>query len=458
MAYKLDLRGPTVVVQSACSSSLVAVHLACGALAAGECELALAGGASIDVPQRAGYLHKPESIYSSDGHCRPFDARADGMVGGSGAAVVVLKRLDEAIRDRDTIHAVLLGSAVNNDGSHKVGFSAPSVDAQAAVIAAALERAEVDPESIGYVEAHGTGTALGDPIEFTALTQAFATEKRGYCTLGAVKANVGHLNAAAGVTGLVKAILAVESGEIPPAIHFETPNPHIDLERSPFRINTALESWPITGTPRRAGVSSFGMGGTNVHLVLGEPPPRIPAARSSEHQVLVLSARTPTALESARRDLGEALASKPETSTADVALTLQAGRRAFDERLALVVDTPEEGSRRELSESAGLVTGSARRDVETAFLLPGQGSQYPGMGGALYERWAAFRDAFDGLADLAVEELSIDLREVVFGDDAEALATDARHPGVALRRPDRPRRPLALSRNRAVGDARSQPR
>ena len=431
VAYKLDLTGPAVVVQSACSSSLVAVHLACRALAADDCELALAGGASIDVPQRGGYLYKPEGIYSSDGHCRPFDHRADGMVGGSGAAVVVLKCLDRALRDRDTIHAVILGSAVNNDGANKVGYSAPSVAAQAEVITQAQAAAGIDPESVGYVEAHGTGTALGDPIEVAALTQAFATTRRGYCALGAVKSNIGHLNAAAGISGLIKAALVVRTGKIPPSIHFEAPNPHIDLDNSPFYINTVLENWSNSGQPRRAGVSSFGMGGTNAHVVLEQAPPIPLAEPTVRPQILVVSAPTEAVLASSRARLAEALTETPDLELRDVAFTLQSGRRAFEKRAAVVCGSLDQGADR-LRDSGEIIAASAREgSIETAFLLPGQGSQHPGMARRLYETQTAFRREIDRCSDLLSPLLSIDLRRLMFAADTQETTQRLRRTEIA---------------------------
>ena len=240
VSYKLNLEGPSVVVQTTCSTSLVAVHLACQSLLSGECDVALAGGVSINVPQTAGYVYQEGGIYAPDGHCRAFDARAQGTVFGNGVGIVVLKRLQDALADGDCIHAVIKGSAINNDGSSKVGYTAPSVEGQAKVIARALAMADIDPETISYIEAHGTGTALGDPIEIAALTRAFraSTEKQGFCAIGSVKTNLGHLNAAAGVTGLIKTVLALKHQMIPPSLHFEQPNPQIDFANSPFYVNT----------------------------------------------------------------------------------------------------------------------------------------------------------------------------------------------------------------------------
>ncbi|HEX7181391.1 MAG TPA: polyketide synthase, partial [Thermoanaerobaculia bacterium] len=270
LSYKLNLSGPSYTVQTACSTSLVATHLASQSLLTGDCSLALAGGVCVKFPQKSGYLYQPGGISSPDGHCRAFDARAQGAIGGQGVGVVVLKILEDALADGDHIHAVIKASAVNNDGSLKVGYTAPSRDGQARVIRAAHLRAEIEAETIGYVEAHGTATPMGDPIEIAALTKAFrqSTKRRKFCAVGSVKTNIGHLDAAAGAAGLIKAVLALEHKEIPPSLHFETPNPQIDFESSPFYVASRLAEWPANGTPRRAGVSAFGIGGTNAHLIL----------------------------------------------------------------------------------------------------------------------------------------------------------------------------------------------
>jgi acyl transferase domain-containing protein len=273
IAYKLDLKGPVFAVQTACSTSLTAIDLACRGILTGQCNMALAGGISVKGLREArGYLFKEGMIRSPDGHCRAFDAKAKGTAGGEGAGVVVLKLLEEALADRDTIHAIIKGSASNNDGSRKVGYTAPSVEGQAEVIRAAHLAAEIDPESISYIETHGTGTPLGDPVEIEALKQGFGTNKKGFCLIGSVKTNVGHLDTAAGVAGFIKTVLALEHHLIPPSLHFETPNPKIDFENSPFHVNTTLKEWKRGDYPRRAGVSAFGIGGTNVHVILEEWP------------------------------------------------------------------------------------------------------------------------------------------------------------------------------------------
>ncbi|MER6800017.1 type I polyketide synthase, partial [Amycolatopsis mediterranei] len=317
VAYKLDLRGPAVSVNTACSTSLVAVHLAKQSLLLGECEVALAGGAAIEPAQRRGYPYVEGGTLSPDGHCRPFDRNARGTIAASGVGVVVLKRLADALRDGDPVRAVIRGSAINNDGAAKVGFTAPGVDGQVDVITRALADARVPPRSVGYVEAHGTGTPLGDPIEVSALTKAFrtGTEDTGFCVLGSVKATFGHADAAAGVAGLIKAVLALEHGVLPAGPNLDEPSPRIRLAKSPFRLNKSTVDWTTDGSPRRAGVSSFGMGGTNAHVVLEEAPPRQPDADRTGPALLALSAATPRAL----IDLAESLATHLERHPGDLA-------------------------------------------------------------------------------------------------------------------------------------------
>jgi malonyl CoA-acyl carrier protein transacylase/acyl carrier protein len=378
--------------------------------------MALAGGASIAVPQAVGYLYQEGGIRSPDGHCRAFDALAQGTVGGNGVGIVVLKRLEDALADGDPIRAVILGSAVNNDGSGKVGYTAPGVNGQAAVIQAALEASGVDPRTVGYVEAHGTGTPLGDPIEVAALTQAFREAgalEQGFCALGSVKTNIGHLDTAAGVVGLIKATLALERGVLPPSLHFESPNPAIDFAASPFRVNDRLREWRPDGTPRRAGVSSFGIGGTNAHAVLEEPPAGEPGSLPRRPwQLLVVSARTPSALDAAAADLHGFLTERPETDLADVAWTLQTGRRAFRHRRAVLC-----------KDAAGAVAALAAPGGERAeegrsvvFLFPGQGTQHPGMGLGLMRSEPVFREEIDRAAEILHPWLGVDLRDLLSGD------------------------------------------
>ena len=425
-AYKLDLRGPSLNVQTACSTGLVAVHLACRALVAGECDLAVAGGVRLGL--RRGHRYTPGGIMSPDGYCRAFDARAAGTVGGSGIAVVVLRRLADALADGDLVRAVILGSAINNDGAQKVGFTAPSVEGQAEVVEEALAVAGVDPGTVGYVEAHGSGTSLGDPVEVAALARAFGEmERKGYCALGSVKTNVGHLDAAAGVAGLVKAVLALEHGEVPPTLHFTEPNPEIDFAGSPFFVNTALLPWPGGGAiPRRAGVSSLGIGGTNVHVVLEEAPPRRPSAPARAWHLLPLSARTPAALEAVTDRLAAHLRAHPEQELADVAWTLQTGRKAFAHRRTLVARDGAGAERALASRAPGqffdAVAPEGRQRV--AFLFPGLGNHYPGMGKGLYGTEPLFRETVDRCAEILRPYLGMDLRDALYPADDPAPAAD----------------------------------
>ncbi|HEX6756702.1 MAG TPA: beta-ketoacyl synthase N-terminal-like domain-containing protein, partial [Mycobacteriales bacterium] len=337
VSYRLDLRGPSITLHTACSTSLVAIHLAVEALRGGECDVGLAGGVCVELPHGTGYP-AADGYTSGDGHCRPFDAKADGTIWGSGVGVVVLKRLSDAVADGDRVRALVLGNAVNNDGAGKVGFSAPAVAGQVAVIAEALGVAGVDPRSIGYVEAHGTGTALGDPIEVAALSTVYrgASADLGWCGLGSVKSNIGHLSHAAGVIGVIKAVLALEHGTIPPTINVEQPNPELDIERSPFHLATALSTWDSDGGPRRAAVSSFGIGGTNAHVVLEEAPAVAVPEPEPRTTVLQLSARTPEALRTAAGRLAAHLAAHPDLPIDDVAYTLRVGRTPYRSRAALV--------------------------------------------------------------------------------------------------------------------------
>ncbi len=442
ISYKLNLRGPSHSVQCACSTSLVAIHTACQALLNEECDLALAGGVSIQADAGLGYRYVPGSVVSPDGHCRAFDAAAQGSIFGSGAGLVVLKRLEDAVAARDTIRAVLLGSAVTNDGSLKVGFTAPGVEGQAAAISEALAVSGVDPETIGYMEAHGTGTALGDPIEIQAVTRAFReyTARRGFCAIGSVKSNLGHLDVAAGVTGLIKTVLALEHGEIPPSLHFERPNPRIDFAASPVYVSTALAPWPAGpgGAPRRAGVSSFGLGGTNAHAILEQAPPPEPALSTRPWQLLTLSARTPDALAEAAERLAAHLDARPDLDLADASYTLATGRRAFAHRLALVSDNAADAAAclaagdpvRLLTAAGPAGTGDwPESGRPVAFVFPGQGAQHVGMGRDLYDAEPVYRAEIDRAAALLQPRLGLDLRRVLHppAGDPDAAAEAAGH-------------------------------
>lgn len=422
-SFLLNLRGPAIVVQSACSSSLVAIHLACQSLNYGDCDMALAGGVAIRLPQKAGYMYAEGSIFSSDGHCRPFDAKASGTLGGNGAGIVVLKRLADALRDGDEIRAVIRGSAINNDGSVKIGYTAPSVDGQSKAIAEALAISGVEPETIDYVETHGTATPLGDPIEVEALTQAYRhrTAKKGFCAIGSLKSNLGHLDAAAGVGSLIKTVLALQHKQIPPSLNFETPNPKIDFANSPFYVNAKLAQWEEKAQPRRAGVSSFGIGGTNVHVVVEEAPAQKSAETEGKSQLLVFSAKTATAVESETANLLAYLKAHPEAQLADVAFTLQTGRHAFNHRRTLVAGSVTEAIA--AIEAKKFVSRTTEtHDASIVFMFPGQGTQHVNMGRELYDTEPVFRVEVDRCAEFLKPHLGMDLRRVIYptADQAEA--------------------------------------
>ncbi|VBN00878.1 thiotemplate mechanism natural product synthetase [Burkholderia pseudomallei] len=435
-AYKLNLLGPALSVGTACSSSLMAVHLACASLRNGEAQMALAGAVALD-PDQVGYLYAEGGIMSPDGRCRPFDAAAAGTAGGSGGGVVLLKRLDAALRDGDTVYAVIKGSAANNDGADKVSYTAPSVAGQTAVIRDALRAARVSADSIGYVEAHGTGTPLGDPIEVRALAQAFAEAAapgalaNGRCGIGSIKGNIGHLDAAAGIAGFIKAVLALHREAIPPSINCETPNARIGFDKTPFSVVREARAWPRTATPRRAGVSSFGVGGTNVHVVLEEAP-RVRAGESAEPsrwQLLPVSARSPSALREQWRQLRDALAhARPRVQ--DVAHTLQVGRTAFEHRGFAVVDAAADAPAQ--LDAAGSPPAFERRAAPpVVFMFPGQGSQYPGMGAALYRSGGVFQAEVDRCAQLLRAHLDRDVRSLMF-DAGASLLRETRYTQPAL--------------------------
>lgn len=418
VSYKLNLQGPSFNIQTACSTALSAVHLACRALITFECDMALAGGVCIAVPQRSGYFYEQGSIFSSDGHCRSFDARSTGSMAGEGVGVVVLKRLEDALNAGDTVHAVIRGSAVNNDGRRKVGYTAPAVKGQAEAISMALAVADVDKQSIAYIEAHGSGTKVGDPIEVSALNQVYAQSglERSSIAIGSVKSNIGHLGPAAGIAGLLKTVLAIQHGQIPPSLHFDVPNPQIPFERGPFRVNNVLSPWPLRNRPRRAGVSSFGVGGTNVHLIVEQAPTARPADPPKPWQLLTLSARTPAALEKATERMAQHLRDNPEENFADVAFTLQAGRKAFEHRRAVVCRDARHAIE-QLQSRETLVSASASSSLSprgVAFLFPGLGDHYVDMGRGLYESEPEFRKQVDFCCDFLHPLLDFDLRTVMY--------------------------------------------
>ena len=436
LSYKLGLRGPSINIQTACSTSLAAVHQACQSLLTFQSDMALAGAAAVEATRAHGYLFGEGMIMSPDGHCRPFDADAQGTVPGEGVAIVVLKRLEDALADRDPIRAVILGSALNNDGALKAGFTAPSVDGQHDVIAMAQSMARVSADSIGYVEAHGTATPLGDPIEVEALTRAFreTTSRVGYCALGSVKSNLGHTDTVSGMAGLTKTVLALEHGQIPPSLHFTKPNPALHLPESPFFVATQLLDWPAVNGPRRAGVSSFGIGGTNAHVVLEQAPPVEYREDTDRVQVLTLSARTPAALDALTTRLQEHLREHPELRAGDVGFTLQEGRRAWSYRRTILC--------RNRDEALSALNGTAPHCVATdraeqyaptvAFMFSGQGAQYVGMGAELYQRDATFRGAVDACHRILAGEVSRDIRDVMFGTDTahQLTSTDWAQPAL----------------------------
>ncbi|MFM9435115.1 FkbM family methyltransferase [Janthinobacterium sp. CG_23.3] len=423
VSYKLNLNGASVNVNTACSTSLVAVHMACRSLLNYECDMVLAGGVTIEVPQQKGYLYQQGGVLSPDGHCRAFDAKAQGTVSGSGAGVVLLKRLEEALQDGDHIYAVIRGSAINNDGAQKIGYTAPSVEGQKEVIALALAMAEVEPDSISYVEAHGTGTALGDPIEVSALTQAFrmGTDQSNFCAIGSVKTNIGHLDAAAGIASLIKTALCLEHRELVPSLHYEQANPSIDFASTPFYVNTALRPWTAgrDGAPLRAGVSSFGIGGTNAHVILEQAPRGARADSRRQWQLLLLSAQSGTALEAATDNLQRHLRHGPGAKLADVAYTLQTGRRAFPHRRMVVCkDSGDAATALELRDPKRSLCGvAAAREsggADVVFMFPGIGDQSVNMAAGLYREVPVFRETIDACAAILRPLLGLDLRELLY--------------------------------------------
>lgn len=441
VSHIFDLKGPSVNVQTACSTSLVAVHYACQSLLLGECDMALAGGVTIELPHARGYLFQDGEILSPDGHCHAFDHRAQGTVFGSGAGVVVLRRLEDALKDGDHIWAVIKGTAINNDGAAKAGYLAPSVDGQAKAIALAQAVAGVSADTIDYVECHGTGTYLGDPIEVAALTQAFreTTQDNGFCRIGSVKTNIGHTDTAAGVASLIKVALALKHQEIPPSLGYEQPNPSIDFEDSPFQVNHTLRPWVSHKGPRRAGVNSLGVGGTNAHVVLEEAPVREASDPSDwPFQLLVVSGRSRAALDANAKALAAHLRAHPEQPLADVAYTLKQGRRAFEHRRVLVAATHEE--------AATLLEGTDTRrvfthshlgdDPEVVFMFPGGGAQYAGMARELYATEPVFQDWMDRGLDVLQKQLDYDIRAL--------WLPDAQHRADAVEQLKRPSVQLPL--------------
>ncbi len=432
ISYKLNLKGPSLTIQTACSTSLVAVHTACQAIRLGECDMALAGGVSLRIPQKSGYLYNEGIVLSPDGRCRAFDAKAQGTVIGNGAGIVVLKLLSEALDGNDQIYAIIKGSAINNDGSLKAGYTAPSLERQASVIYEAITLANLKPESISYIEAHGTGTAIGDPIEIAALTKAFNTGnvKPNSCAIGSVKTNIGHLDAAAGVAGLVKTVLSLKYQKIPASLNFETPNPKIDFKNSPFYVNTTTVDWktkdsqgPAIGSPRRAGVSSFGIGGTNAHVILQEAPftEKSKDSGNSKYYIINLSAKSETALVNKAREMSVYFSSDKASILPDASFTLAAGRKTFSHRLSFICKDAQE-ARNALSD---ITSPKIYRKIEektgreTVFLFPGQGSQYVNMGKELYESEPFFKETMDECFTIVTKFSGIDLKSFIYPESGD---------------------------------------
>ncbi|HEX6290048.1 MAG TPA: beta-ketoacyl synthase N-terminal-like domain-containing protein, partial [Herpetosiphonaceae bacterium] len=429
VSYKLNLRGPSIAVQTFCSTSLVAVHLAYQSLITYESDITLAGGVAVAFPQGSGYSYQEGGIVSPDGYCRTFDAQAQGSVMGNGLGVVVLKRMTEALADGDQIYAVIRGSAINNDGIRKVGYTAPGLAGQTSVVVRGLSNAGVKAETISYIEAHGTATPLGDSVELASLIRAFSrgTKKKQFCALGSVKPNIGHLDRASGVTGLIKTALALTHKQLPPLLHFEQPSPDIDLANSPFYVNTELREWPRNGTPRRAGVSSFGLGGTNVHVVLEEAPENRRSGSSRPHHLLLLSAKTETALEAMTTNLIDHCRQQPDLNPADLAYTLKIGRSAFNHRRALVFrDLADLTTALEARDPGRVSTlNQTGRDRPVVFLFPGVGEHYVGMAHELYQQEAAFRAAVDRCAEALRPQLGMDIRAALYPQPGHAAGLES---------------------------------
>jgi acyl transferase domain-containing protein len=434
VSYLLDLRGPSITVQTSCSTSLVAIIQACQALQARQCKMALAGGCMLDFPQQRGYLCS-DGFVSPDGCCRTFDASAQGTVFGEGVGAVLLKRADDAIADGDDIYGIIQGWGINNDGRTKNAYTAPSVEGQSAAVALALQSAGITADTVTYVEAHGTGTLVGDPVEIEALTKAFreTTEKKQFCAIGAVKSNIGHLDVAAGVAGLIKICLAVRHGVIPPTLHFERANPDIDFENSPFYVVCQQQQWDTGSSPRRAGLSSFGMGGTNAHVVVQQPPALKPSQSNPSQHALLLSAKNPSALDQITAALANRLDNAPDLQLADVAYTLQTGRNRFDHTRVLVANSIQAAKDLLLTpENASVFTQHQLEcEATVAFMFPGQGSQHVNMARHLYDADNEFRAPFDECCEILRPILGFDLKQKIFVPDNKRTAAELNQTGVA---------------------------
>jgi acyl transferase domain-containing protein/uncharacterized coiled-coil protein SlyX len=436
-SYKMNLRGPSIDIQTACSTSLVAIHLACQNLQNFSCDMALAGGVSIAIPQKQGYMYQEGMILSKNGQCRAFDANSSGTISGSGAGIVVLKRVEDALNDGDTILALVKGSAYNNDGSMRVGYTAPSVDGQADVIATAQAISGVLPENITYVEAHGTGTELGDPIEITALSQVFSheTDKKQFCGIGSVKTNIGHLDAASGVSGFIKTVLALKNKQIPPSLHYEKPNPKIDFENSPFYVNNTLKDWHSTDYPLTAGVSSFGIGGTNAHVILQEMPEISKSEEIQQSQLLVFSAKSANALNENMHNFSSFLRDNPKVNFADAAFTLDEGRKSFNLRRFIVANDSKDAIKIiDENNPKRIFETQHQKEPEIpqiAFMFSGQGAQYAGMAKDIYETEPIFKGYVDHCAEILSPILKSDIRDILLKpDNSEINKTEFTQPAL----------------------------
>ena len=442
VSYKLNLKGPSVAISTGCSSSLVATHMACKSLLAGECDMALAGGVSIHFPVKTGYNFAEGGFASPDGHCRTFDIQAQGSVFGSGVGVVLLKRLEDALKDRDSIYATIKGSATNNDGSRRVGFTAPSIEGQSEVIRLARLMAGVSPDSFTYIETHGTATPIGDPIEVQALIEASMAPsvRKQSCAIGSVKTNIGHTAEAAGVAGLIKTALSLKHRKIPASLHFTKPNPKLNLENSPFYVNDKLKDWVAHGSPLRAGVSSFGIGGSNAHVVLEEAPAVIAERSHRNRSLLIISARSAPALEVYTDQLCTFLSENKHINLADVAFTSQIGRKSFDYRRMMVCNDIDDAVQTLKTRDRQRVCSNGRAPLEVpdiVMMFPGLGDDHAGMAADLYQTEPIFRAELDRCFQLLQQGMKVDFRDVLRVNTSSASAnmgTAASRGGPDLRR------------------------
>jgi len=424
VAYKLNLKGPALNVQTACSSSGVALHLACQSLKSGDSDMVLVGGGRIQPPVTAGHIHTEGHALSPDGYCRAFDADAQGMVRGNGMAMILIKRLKDALRDGDQIHALIKGTAIGNDGAEKIGFTAPGIQGQSTTIQQAYQKAGVSPASISYIEAHGTGTRIGDPIEIAGLTKAFSTftDKRSYCAIGSVKSNIGHLDAGACIAGIIKTVLSLKQEQLPASLHFRQPNPQINFKASPFFVNDQLRPWPRGEQPRRAGVSSFGLGGTNAHIILEEAPVQEEEhIMHSSHYLFPLSAKTEEALSEKITQLSDFFFKNKALNPEAVAATLQQGRKAYDHRSFLIAQSLEEAQVALANPGEGKIFSGVAKGTspKVVFLFPGGGAQYANMGLELYRQEKVFQEALDTCLELLEKEHQLSLRKVLYPGEGE---------------------------------------